>query len=196
MSWGILRILRRGACLSLCAWRGKVLPAWLWRTRWVLRTSATLRRGALACLPPLLWRGGQRTFPGVNRKARCHVGCRSPVVNRLLGMMRTWLARLPRLLPGSSWPAKLLPRVGEEGTKSRVAPNLHIQLICIRWHNWMGYLGDCTPMLGHPHLRPLGRGSISPWGGGGRTPTCLRIIIEYIKNSFGFEDINLFVLVK
>ena len=44
-------------------------------------------------------------------------------------MMRTWLARLPGLLPGTSWPAKLLTRLGEEGTKRRVAPNLYKQFI-------------------------------------------------------------------
>ena len=44
-------------------------------------------------------------------------------------MMRTWLARLPRLLPGTSWPAQLLPRVWEEGPKRRVAPNLNKQFI-------------------------------------------------------------------
>ena len=44
-------------------------------------------------------------------------------------MMRTWLARLPWLLPRTSWPTQLLPRVREEGTKGRVAPNLYKQFI-------------------------------------------------------------------
>ena len=39
-------------------------------------------------------------------------------------MMWTWLTWLPRLLPGSSWPAELLPRVREERSKGGVAPNL------------------------------------------------------------------------
>ena len=39
-------------------------------------------------------------------------------------MMWTWLTWLPRLLPRSSRPAELLPRVREEGSKGGVAPNL------------------------------------------------------------------------